>query len=196
MFIYKTTHKDGKYYIGRCSRKHPETYLGSGRWVRSIKDKTTLKREILSAHESFKELCLAEETAIALHIDDPMCMNWNNKSVGFGTGEHNPSYKGMEGRAQSALSKQKISESRKQQIKNGEWIHPLLGKETSEFQKQRSSSVNSCEYKITYKDGTTEIIANLLQWCNQNGHSDIVFHRMHKNNKHYKGMIYQKIDPK
>lgn len=196
MFIYKTTHKDGRYYIGRCSRKNSDSYLGSGKWVRSIKDKSTLSREILSTHNSFDELCLAEEIAIENYINDPLCMNWNNKSVGFGTGEHNPSYKGMTGRIQSELSKQKISNSRKEQIKNGEWVHPLVGKETSNIQKQRSSSVNSCHYKIIHKDGSTEIITNLLQWCKEHGHSDVVFHRMHKHNKTYKGMTYQKIDPK
>lgn len=193
MFIYKTTHKDGRYYIGRCSRKHPQSYLGSGRWVRSIKDKSTLTREILSIHNSFEELCIAEEIAIQNHINDPLCMNWNNKSVGFATGNLNPSYKGMKGRPHSELSKQKISDSRKQQIKNGEWVHPLIGKQTSDEQKQKSSIANSRSYEITHEDGSKEVITNMIQWCKQNGHSDIVFHRMHKNGKSYKGMTYIKL---
>jgi hypothetical protein len=194
MFIYKTTHKDGKYYIGRCSRKNSDSYFGSGRWVRSIKDKSTLTREIISIHKSFEELCIAEEVAIQKYINDPLCMNWNNKSIGFATGEFNPSHKGMKGRPQSEQSKQQISESQKKKYETG-WS-PRKGKAMSEYSKQKSSETNSCKYKITHKDGSIEIIANLLQWCNQNGHSDIVFHRMHKNNKTYKGMTYQKIDPK
>ena len=192
MFIYKTTHTSGKYYIGRCSRKHPETYLGSGRWVKSIKDKTSLSREILSNHESFEELCLAEEKAISEHINDPLCMNWNNKSVGFGTGKFNPSHKGMFNKKHTEETKQKISELKK------EWYqdksnHPMYGKQVSDLAKQRSSEVNSNTYEVTHEDGTTEIINNMLKWCKENGHSDIVFHRKHKEGKPYKGMTYTKL---
>jgi len=193
MFIYKTTHIDGRYYIGRCSRKYPDTYLGSGTWVRSIKDKSTLSREILSTYSTFEELCLAEEKAIAIHIDDPMCMNWNNKSVGFASGELNPSHKGMSGRKQSEKSKKKISESRKRQIDNGEWIHPMLGKKASKLAKIRSSETNSCLYEISHADGTKEFVVGLLNWCKERSYSDIVFHRRHREGKPYRGMTYVKL---
>lgn len=191
MFIYKTIHKDGRYYIGRCSRKYPDSYLGSGRWVRSIKDKSTLHRVVLSTHETFEELCQAEEAFIHLYIGDPMCMNWNNKSVGFGSGEYNPSYKGMTGRKQSDVSKKRISEAKKQYYtdKNN---HPMYGKQTSDTQKQRTAERNSCEYEVSI-DGKTEIVRNMRQWCQQNGYSDIVFHRKHKEGKPYRGMTYTKL---
>jgi hypothetical protein len=195
MFIYKTTHKDGRYYIGRCSRKNSESYLGSGRWVRSIKDKSTLSREIISIHDSFDELCLAEEVAIQNHINDPLCMNWNNKSVGFATGNLNPSYKGMHNKRHTDDTKIKISEQKKRLYESG-FVHPMTGKPASETSKQRTSETNSRSYEITHKDGSKEIITNMIQWCKKHGHSDVVFHRMHKQNKLYKGMTYQKIDPK
>ena len=191
MFIYKTTHKDGRYYIGRCSRKHSDTYMGSGRWVRSIKDKSSLHRVIMSTHDSFEELCLAEEIAIEKHISDPLCMNWNNKSVGFGTGEHNPSYKGMRGRELSQEIKDKISESQKERYKHG-WA-PRKGKPMSDLAKQRSSAANSNTYEICHPDNRKEVVTNMTQWCKQNGHSDIVFHRRHKQGKPYKGMTYIKL---
>ena len=56
-FIYKTIHISGKYYIGRHSTKNiNDGYLGSGRWVKSIKEKSNLSREILEYCNNDKEL--------------------------------------------------------------------------------------------------------------------------------------------
>ena len=197
MFIYKTIHESGKYYIGRCSRKHPETYLGSGRWVKSIKDKSTLTREILSIHTSFEELCLAEEKAINEHINDPLCMNWNNKSVGFASGNFNPSKTNPPflGKTHSQETKRKISELKKEWLKDKS-NHPMFGKQVSDLVKQRTAEVNSCAYEITLIDGTKQTITNMRKWCKENGHSDIVFHRKHKEGKPYKGMTYEKLEYK
>lgn len=194
MFIYKTIHKDGRYYIGRCSRKNSDSYLGSGRWVQSIKDKSTLHRVILSTHDTFEELCEAEEAFIKLYIDDPMCMNWNNKSVGFATGELNPSCRrrGLPRMKHTEETKKKISETRRKQIEAGEWSHPMFGKETSETQKQRTANANCNEYEVT-RDGKVEHVKNMRQWCLQNGFSDIAFHRRHKEGKPYRGMTYIKL---
>ena len=62
-FIYKTTHTEsGKYYIGRHSTENEQDgYLGSGKWIRSIKDKSKLSREIIGYYNSFDELILAEQ---------------------------------------------------------------------------------------------------------------------------------------
>lgn len=196
MFIYKTTHISGKYYIGRCSRKYSKNYLGSGRWVRSIKDKSQLTREILVECSTFEELCIEEERLINIHINDPLCMNWNNKSVGFATGDLNPSRikPNFLGKQHSEEVKRKISETKKRQYELGLVTHPRLP--ASDVSKQRSKEVNSCRYAITKITGETIIIDNLKEYCGLNGHSDIAFHRAMRNNKMYKGMTYQKIDPK
>ena len=47
-FIYKTISDSGKYYIGRHSTKNlNDGYFGSGKWIRSLKNKSNLKREII-----------------------------------------------------------------------------------------------------------------------------------------------------
>lgn len=90
-FIYKTTHKNGKYYIGRHSTVNPnDGYLGSGTWVSEIKDKTTLDREILEYADDFDQLIILEDRYLAEHHGKPNCMNMSNKSTGWATGNANP----------------------------------------------------------------------------------------------------------
>jgi hypothetical protein len=90
-FIYKTTHKNGKYYIGRHSTTDiDDGYLGSGRWVSQIKDKTTLIREILEYADDFDQLVILEDRYLAEHHGKPDCMNMSNKGTGAATGEANP----------------------------------------------------------------------------------------------------------
>ena len=83
-FIYKTTHKNGKYYIGRHSTENiDDGYVGSGRWPRSIKDKSTLTRTILefaSDETSLKDL---EGKYLAEHYGNPNCMNMTDNPIGF-----------------------------------------------------------------------------------------------------------------
>jgi len=58
-FIYKTTHISGKYYIGRHSTENiNDGYLGSGKWVKSIKDKSKLSREILEYCDDIDDLII------------------------------------------------------------------------------------------------------------------------------------------
>lgn len=90
-FIYKTTHKNGKYYIGRHSTTDiDDGYLGSGRWVSQIKDKTTLSREILEYADTEESLILLEERYLTDHYGKPECMNMSNKGTGWATGDANP----------------------------------------------------------------------------------------------------------
>jgi len=88
--IYKTFTSSGKYYIGRHSTNNlDDGYVGSGKWVRSIKDKSSLTREILAFAESESALKLLEEKFINESINDPNNMNFNNKSMGWPTGDLN-----------------------------------------------------------------------------------------------------------
>ena len=90
-FIYKTTHKNGKYYIGRHSTKNiDDGYLGSGVWVSEIKDRTSLSREILEFADSQEQLIDLEERYLAEHFGKPNCMNLSNKGTGASTGNANP----------------------------------------------------------------------------------------------------------
>lgn len=89
-FIYKTTHKNGKYYIGRHSTENiDDGYIGSGKWPRSIKDKSTLSREILEYAEDADTLKILEGQYLADHYGKPDCMNGTADPVGFDT-DNNP----------------------------------------------------------------------------------------------------------
>lgn len=89
-FIYKTTHKNGKYYVGRHSTKNLEDgYIGSGEWPLSIKDKTSLTREILEYANNEDELILLEGKYLAEHYGKPNCMNRTSDPIGFSS-QNNP----------------------------------------------------------------------------------------------------------
>lgn len=89
-FTYISRHVNGRYYIGRHStNKVDDNYLGSGRWIRSVKNKSDITREILSFHNTFEELKIAEEKLLAEHIQQDLCMNYTDASVGFGYGDLN-----------------------------------------------------------------------------------------------------------
>ena len=92
--IYKIQHENGKYYIGRHSTKNlNDNYLGSGKWVKSIKDKSSLSKLIIDYADDFEDLKTLEEKYILKNINDENYMNFNNSSVGFGSGDYNPSKK-------------------------------------------------------------------------------------------------------
>jgi hypothetical protein len=103
-FIYKTTSQSGKYYIGRHStKKLNDGYYGSGKWIRSVKDKTILTREILEycTEETIKD---REEYYLNEYIGCENCMNFNTSSVGFSSGELNPAHSPEEKRKRSIRS--------------------------------------------------------------------------------------------
>lgn len=83
-FIYKTYSSSGLYYYGRHTTKNiNDGYLGSGKWIKSMKDKSNLKREIVLFCENQEDLLKKEEEYITKHINDPKCMNFNERPVGF-----------------------------------------------------------------------------------------------------------------
>ena len=89
-FIYKTYVESGKYYIGRHSTENlNDGYQGSGNWVLSIKDKSILTTEILEFVDSYDAVKLLEQEYLDNHVGKENCMNWNNQSSGFATGERN-----------------------------------------------------------------------------------------------------------
>ena len=89
-FIYKTTHTNGKYYIGRHSTDNiDDGYIGSGKWPRSIKDKSTLTREILEYATDQTALTELEGQYLAEHYGKPNCMNGTPDPIGFDT-DNNP----------------------------------------------------------------------------------------------------------
>lgn len=90
-FIYKTSHPNGKYYIGRHSTDDiDDGYIGSGRWPRSIKDKSILTREILEYFSDQESLIDAEDRYLSEHYGKPNCMNMSNKGTGAPIGDANP----------------------------------------------------------------------------------------------------------
>ena len=92
-FLYKTTHISGKYYVGRHStNKLDDNYFGSGKWVRSLNDKSTLTREILKFCDP-EELLTEEQNLLKEHVGKPNCMNFNYNPVGFSSGKLNPNSK-------------------------------------------------------------------------------------------------------
>jgi hypothetical protein len=85
-FIYKTTHTNGKYYVGRHSTENiDDGYIGSGMWPRSIKDRTTLTREVLEYAVDVIELKLLEARYLAEHYGKLGCMNRTSDPIGFDT---------------------------------------------------------------------------------------------------------------
>ncbi len=148
-YIYKTTSKSGKFYIGRHSTLNPaDNYCGSGTWVKQIKDKSTLKVEILEYAQSFEELLLLEEKYINDHINHPNNMNFNNSSMGWATGGRNPgttekakerkrlarkgkTYIELFGEETASIAKEKISNSQKGRTRDSSW-NTGLTKETSD----------------------------------------------------------------
>ena len=92
-YIYITTLQNSSlFYVGRhSSNKNPnvDNYRGSGKWIKSIKDKSKLCLEPLAYYNTFTDLELAEQQLIDLHINNPNCMNFNKVASGCGSGELN-----------------------------------------------------------------------------------------------------------
>lgn len=89
-FIYKTQSTSGKYYIGRHSTEClDDGYVGSGKWIRSIKDKTQLTREILEFCNE-DNILEREKYYLEQNVGKDNCMNFNLSPVGFSCGRLNP----------------------------------------------------------------------------------------------------------
>lgn len=121
-YTYKITHPNGWFYVGRRSFKgdpYKDKYMGSGKWVKSIKDKSILFKTILAEYNSTKELKAAEQELINEYIGQEYCMNYLPSSGGFVSGELHPKYGAlrsgnlhhMYGKHHNKYSKIKISDA-------------------------------------------------------------------------------------
>jgi hypothetical protein len=89
-YIYKITHTNGKYYLGRHSTRNlDDGYMGSGKWPRSIRDKSTLRKEILEFVNNVDDLKELEGQYLKEHYGKPGCMNLTPDPVGISR-ENNP----------------------------------------------------------------------------------------------------------
>jgi hypothetical protein len=89
-FIYKTTHKNGKYYVGRHSTENiDDGYIGSGKWPRSLKNKNDVVREIVEYADNIEDLIVLEGKYLREHFGQPGCMNATPDPIGWDS-EHNP----------------------------------------------------------------------------------------------------------
>lgn len=130
-FIYKTYSSSGLYYYGRHTTENiNDGYFGSGKWIRSIKNKSTLKRDIILFCENQEELLKKEEEYITMYINDPKCMNFNENSIGFSS-NNNPN---------KLLKGSKILSDRVKGEKNG-----MYGKKHTEEFKDHLRKMNSGE---------------------------------------------------
>ena len=87
-YIYKITHPNGRYYIGRHTTSNlNDNYLGSGVWVTGIKDKSILTKKIICFVETIVKLKESEEKFIAENFNDPLCMNRGLGSNGWTSDE-------------------------------------------------------------------------------------------------------------
>jgi hypothetical protein len=120
-YTYKITHQNGRYYVGRRStKKDPllDSYMGSGKWVKGVKDKSTLTKTIIAYYPTSEELKVGEMELIDKYFDDVYCMNIMYSSCGFVTGDKHPQFgkigelSHMYGRKASAEHRRKNSDAK------------------------------------------------------------------------------------
>jgi hypothetical protein len=141
------------YYTGRRSTSKDidkDTYKGSGKWVKSIKDQSRLTKIILGEYDNIHDLKAAEQAFIEQWFDDPNCMNYARSSLGTApghkfseetrrrvsvatSGENNPNY----GKKHSEETLKKMSDKKK-------------GKKSSEETKQKLSDAHKGEKCFWY----------------------------------------------
>lgn len=113
-YTYIISHDNGKYYVGRHStEKLDDRYMGSGKWTESVKTKSHLKKDIITFFDTFENLKVAEQKLLDEHVGYENCMNFNNRSVGFGTGNLNPARSPEERKRRSEHSWTKTAAGRK-----------------------------------------------------------------------------------
>jgi hypothetical protein len=187
--IYKTTHKNGKYYVGRHSTENlNDGYIGSGYWPASIKDRTSVTREILEFAANEEQLKKLEGKYLAEHFGKPNCMNGTSDPIGFDS-ENNP-MKNPEIAAKISgenhwLSKhpERRDEIRKSQNKRVEQgIHNLQG--------DRNPNKDGQNAKVAMERGThINLTNNPSKWRSEQG----IHHWQNGNSPNAGGKLNKKL---
>ena len=177
-FIYKTTHTNGKYYIGRHSTENlDDGYVGSGLWPKSIKDRTSLIRTIVEFAETFEELIRLEEKYLAEHHGKPGCMNMSNTSTGAAVGDANP-MRNPEIAAKISGDKhwtlnhpgasELLRESQMKLVRNGS--HVLLGDRNpnKDGRNAKAAMKNRTHHNLTNNPSIRRAAEGIHQWQNGN----------------------------
>jgi len=177
-FIYKTTHTNGKYYIGRHSTKNiNDGYVGSGLWPSSIKDKSTLTREILEYADSVEQVKELEGRYLTEHFGKPGCMNQTVDPIGFDT-DNNPmkdpsivdKFKGDNHWTKKDPNyAEKLREPQLKLVKSG--THPLQGNRNpnKDGRNAKTAMANGTHINLTNNPSIWRSEAGIHHW--QNGNS-------------------------
>ena len=167
-FIYKTTHQNGKYYIGRHSTENlDDGYIGSGRWPSSIKDRSKVVREILEFANDIDTLKQREGEYLREHYGQPGCMNATPDPVGFDT-DNNPmkdpeiakKISGDNHWTRQDGGSEKLREQQLRLVEEG--IHVWLG--------EKNPNKNGQNAKVAMKRGThVNLTNNPSKWRSEQG---------------------------
>jgi len=179
-FVYKTTHPNGRYYIGRHSTEIVDDgYFGSGVWVNGIKNKSLLTREILLFAKDSTELKILEESKIKEHWDDSLCMNRGKGSDGWTSEEsRNENLKRVQEGTHNFLGGEIPRKNQNRRVKNGthQWlgernpVHGRLKNGSHEWLSEQHKETTSQRNKQRLCDGTHHLlILSKCPYCDKSG---------------------------
>lgn len=200
LIVYKTAHINGKYYIGRHETTNlNDGYLGSGKWVQSIKNKSNLSRTIIAEATTFEELCKLEEHYISVHFDDPLCMNYKRASIGWNSADiKDRVLQGTHNFCGSFLNKRRVEngthhfvggEFQRTRVANG--THNLVGDSNPTYKRLKEGTHNFLGDSNPGGDASRNRVANgthnfqqtwVCQHCKKSGQGTNNLARWHGDN--------------
>ena len=164
-YTYKISSESGLYYVGRHSTKNlDDDYLGSGKWVKSIKKKSSLKKEILNFFDSLDGLKCAEKKLLEENINNTKCMNFNNEACGWSSGLMNPAHKEEVKKLRSELYKNKKRKKFSEEWKNN-MSKSHVGLKQSENTINKRIEKYSKEWLLFSPENDVFIVRNLSKFC-------------------------------
>jgi hypothetical protein len=147
--------------VGRRSTKvnpYLDKYMGSGKWVKSIKNKSLLTKTIIKFYDTFEELCDGELELIEMCWDNSHCMNYLCSSIGAGVGERHWNY----GNTDSDETRRKKSESMRGKLVAEK--NPMFGKkrtiQSRLLHSQRMLGKNNPQYNKPISDEQKKILSD------------------------------------